>query len=160
MRRYFFILSIIVFNLFPTGRGVSCEVYFSRRDNCRRVICDLIDSAERSIDFAYYILTDVEITKSLELAKKRGVKVRGLVDKSLSNNKSSNKLKDNGIIKTLSKKNGIMHHKFMIIDREIVLTGSYNLTYSAYMKNDENFVLIHNDSIAAEYFQEFIRLNK
>lgn len=46
-----------------------------------------------------------------------------------------------------------MHHKFMIVDREIILTGSYNWTRSAAMYNQEN-VLSTNDKILVNKFSE------
>jgi len=48
-----------------------------------------------------------------------------------------------------------MHHKVMIIDDKIVITGSYNLTRSAETQNDENTLVIHDDGIARIYLAEF-----
>jgi phosphatidylserine/phosphatidylglycerophosphate/cardiolipin synthase-like enzyme len=51
-----------------------------------------------------------------------------------------------------------MHHKVMIIDRSIVITGSYNFSNSAEERNDENVVVIHNAEAAAQYLGEFQRV--
>ena len=48
-----------------------------------------------------------------------------------------------------------MHHKVIIIDRSIVITGSYNFSASAEERNDENVVIIYNADIAAQYMEEF-----
>ncbi len=48
-----------------------------------------------------------------------------------------------------------MHHKVIIIDESIVVTGSYNFSASAEKSNDENTLVIHNSEIAALYLGEF-----
>jgi phosphatidylserine/phosphatidylglycerophosphate/cardiolipin synthase-like enzyme len=53
---------------------------------------------------------------------------------------------------------GLMHHKVIIIDREIVITGSYNFTASAEDRNDENLVIIYNPFIAEWFLAEFERV--
>ena len=50
---------------------------------------------------------------------------------------------------------GLMHHKVIIIDGEVVVTGSYNFTQSADEKNDENLLIIHDPQVAALFEQEF-----
>jgi phosphatidylserine/phosphatidylglycerophosphate/cardiolipin synthase-like enzyme len=51
--------------------------------------------------------------------------------------------------------NGLMHHKVIIIDQKIVITGSYNFTNSAETTNDENVVIIFSPEVAAQYMGEF-----
>lgn len=51
-----------------------------------------------------------------------------------------------------------MHHKFCVIDNEVVITGSYNWTASADKRNNENLLVIHDAKIAQEYSAEFNRL--
>jgi phosphatidylserine/phosphatidylglycerophosphate/cardiolipin synthase-like enzyme len=46
----------------------------------------------------------------------------------------------------------------LIIDRQIVVTGSYNFSVNADTSNDENVIMIDNSQIAAEYLKEFDRL--
>jgi phosphatidylserine/phosphatidylglycerophosphate/cardiolipin synthase-like enzyme len=53
---------------------------------------------------------------------------------------------------------GLMHHKVIIIDRSIVITGSYNFSNSAETSNDENVVIIHSAETAAEFMSEFQRV--
>ena len=48
-----------------------------------------------------------------------------------------------------------MHHKVMIIDGEIVITGSYNFSRSAETRNDENMIFIYNREIAELFLDEF-----
>ena len=53
---------------------------------------------------------------------------------------------------------GLMHHKVIIIDRSIVITGSYNFSASAEEVNDENLIVIFSPDIAAQYLAEFMRI--
>ncbi|MEM2351669.1 MAG: phospholipase D-like domain-containing protein [Thermoproteota archaeon] len=48
-----------------------------------------------------------------------------------------------------------MHNKVMIVDSEIVVTGSYNWSESAEERNDENIIIIKSGRIAEEYERIF-----
>jgi len=48
-----------------------------------------------------------------------------------------------------------MHHKVFIIDRAIVVTGSFNFSGSAANDNDENILILYNPDIASAYLAEF-----
>jgi phosphatidylserine/phosphatidylglycerophosphate/cardiolipin synthase-like enzyme len=50
-----------------------------------------------------------------------------------------------------------MHHKVIIIDGKIVITGSDNFSASAEDHNDENVVMIDNPEVASRYLAEFQR---
>jgi phosphatidylserine/phosphatidylglycerophosphate/cardiolipin synthase-like enzyme len=51
-----------------------------------------------------------------------------------------------------------MHHKFMVIDGEIVVTGSYNWSAAAEERNDENLVVIRDRGVAEAFEREFERI--
>ena len=51
-----------------------------------------------------------------------------------------------------------MHNKFAIIDKTIVLTGSYNWTASASERNDENLLCIDDEEIVTRYQDYFTTL--
>lgn len=61
--------------------------------------------------------------------------------------------------KPFDSKSGMMHHKFCIIDTEVLITGSFNWTYSAANRNKENILIIKNNTILInEYNAEFEQL--
>ena len=67
-------------------------------------------------------------------------------------------IKTGGNLYIASSELGLLHHKFCIIDGEIVITGSYNWTYYAETRNMEN-ILITDDSRTVSLFkQEYNRL--
>lgn len=51
-----------------------------------------------------------------------------------------------------------MHHKVLIIDGQVVVTGSYNISRSAEERNDEAIIVVHNTYIAQQFIQEFERV--
>lgn len=54
----------------------------------------------------------------------------------------------------------IMHHKFVIIDDEAIITGSYNWTIKARRLNRENVIEVCDPTIVQEYSKEFENLLK
>lgn len=48
-----------------------------------------------------------------------------------------------------------LHHKYAVIDGQVVITGSHNWSATANHDNDENTLFIHNARIANQYEQEF-----
>jgi phosphatidylserine/phosphatidylglycerophosphate/cardiolipin synthase-like enzyme len=51
-----------------------------------------------------------------------------------------------------------MHHKVMIIDERILVTGSYNFSANAEDRNDENTLIIYSPEVASIYVEEFERV--
>lgn len=67
-------------------------------------------------------------------------------------------IKAGGIMRIAKVENGFMHHKFCVIDSDIVITGSYNWTYSAETKNIENIVMTDNKVVVTQFRNEFKKL--
>ena len=146
------------------------EVYFSLSDNPQKAIIKNINQAETYINLAMYTFTDKEIALSLANAQKRGVpvcvrtrtgrKLRVYLDRSQieSTYSISRFLVQKGIKVRISSNNYIMHHKFAIIDNRLLLTGSYNWTFAANNKNDENLMVIDEPEIITRYQNQFEKL--
>ena len=54
----------------------------------------------------------------------------------------------------------IAHNKVMIIDSNIVATGSYNYTYRAQEKNAENILIIKDAGVAKHYIANWYARDK
>ncbi|NCO23952.1 MAG: hypothetical protein GW897_02405, partial [bacterium] len=63
-----------------------------------------------------------------------------------------------GIKVRISTNNYIMHHKFAIIDNRLLLTGSYNWTFAANNKNEENLMIIDDPEIIEIFQHQFVNL--
>ncbi len=107
-----------------------------------------------------YIFTDREIALSLVKAQERDVKVRLYLDKDQVDYQYSQSrfLVQKGIKTRISSNKYIMHNKFAIIDNRILLTGSYNWTFSANNRNDENLMVIDDPEIIEIFQNQFINL--
>ena len=136
------------------------EVYFSLYDNPQKEIIKNINQAEAFINIAMYIFTDREIAIPLVKAHERGVKVRLYLDKEQVDYKYSQSrfLVQKGIKTRISTNNYIMHHKFAIIDNRLLLTGSYNWTFSANNRNDENLMVIDDPELIEIFQNQFVNL--
>jgi len=137
------------------------ENYFCPED-CRlgvKEVIKLLGKANESVYFMTYSFTDKEIADALILAKNRGIDVSGVFEKSQESKYSQyQRLKGAGCKVRFDNKVGLMHHKVFIIDRRIVITGSWNPTASGTEKNDENILIIHDAKVARQYLSEFYRL--
>lgn len=68
---------------------------------------------------------------------------------------------DKGGVLFLPNDKKLMHHKFLIIDSKVVMTGSYNFTFGAENSNKENVILIDNNQLVVDSFMfEFETLIK
>ena len=106
---------------------------------------------------ASFSFTHEELADELVKADIKGLDVSVLVENRQRNviNSQYERLKDFGLnIKVDGNKN-TMHHKFIVIDDEIVITGSPNFSWSGFNKNDENMLIIYDKELALEYRGEF-----
>ena len=154
------LLTVIFISQFSLFSLAKTEVYFSLYDNPQKEIIKNINQAEAFINIAMYIFTDREIALPLTKAHERGVKVRLYLDKEQVEYQYSQSrfLVQKGIKTRISSNNYIMHHKFAIIDNRILLTGSYNWTFSANNRNDENLMIIDDLEIIEIFQNQFINL--
>ena len=132
------------------------EVLFCPEDGCSSRLIELIDGAKESIRLAIYTLTHDEIAEALIRAHERGIDVKIVMEREKVDRYSEyGRLKSAGIDVRLDSNPYLMHNKFMVIDSEVVATGSYNYTYSADRRNDENILILRSKEIAAAYEDEF-----
>ncbi len=130
---------------------------FTPPSGCGAVIANQISKAQESIYVQAYGFTSGEIAKALINAHNRGVKVRVLLDKSNIGAKYSkmSDLREAGIEVDIDSVSGIAHNKIIIIDKQKVITGSFNFTTSADIRNTENVIIVNNSEIAKKYIQNW-----
>lgn len=136
------------------------NVFFSPEDNIERIIRKRIRKARESVHFMMFSFTSDVLGEEIIRSFQRGVKVYGIFERDGSGSRYSEyvKMKLEGIPVRFDGNKGKMHHKVLILDKKVVITGSYNFTSNANRVNDENILIIDNSSIAAEYLKEFYRL--
>jgi phosphatidylserine/phosphatidylglycerophosphate/cardiolipin synthase-like enzyme len=137
--------------------------------------------AAKSTDMALFVFSEPKISDILELRAQRGIEIRALIEPQFAYRDYSSALDMWGFISSQDCKTedghawakplttvgvptlatgDLLHHKFAVIDRNMVVTGSHNWSNAANRSNDETLVVIQNNLVAAHYQREFDRLYK
>ncbi|MEA1979084.1 MAG: phospholipase D-like domain-containing protein [Chloroflexota bacterium] len=140
--------------------GTEVEVYFSPDDHVLQRLLSLLTAAEESIEFLAFSFTSDPLAEALIARGADGVRVRGVMERDQVNNSGGEfgNLVLAGLDLRLDANQNKMHHKVILIDGEIVVTGSYNFSRNAEEKNDENVLIFHSVEIAQQYLLEFERI--
>ncbi len=145
--------------------GHTVEVYFSPSDNTDAHIGTSILSANKDLYVGVYDMTRTGDASDIVARKTSGVYTLATVDQYTPTTSSAvNSLLSSGLGSNYIVYSGsyLYHNKMMIVDPSDtcsdpqVLTGSHNWTSSAQNYNDENILIIHNDTLANIYYQSYI----
>jgi phosphatidylserine/phosphatidylglycerophosphate/cardiolipin synthase-like enzyme len=147
-------------------------------DDLETVIADFIDAAEKRLDIAVQELESLQIAEALIEARKRKVLVKLVIEQDylkaarakeepwapLGKNEL-NRAIFNAILRTnidvkTDYNTAIFHQKFIIRDRQSVLTGSTNFTPTGTHKNLNHVVIIHDPVVAKVYSREFREIQR
>ena len=137
----------------PPGNEM-LEVAFSPDAGAEHLVIKIIDGAQRKLRVAAYSFTSKPIAQALLRAKKRGVDVQVVVDKSQKGERytSATFLANSGIPVYVDSQHAIMHNKYIIADDTHTELGSFNYTDAAAHKNGENALVVWNNaSLASKY---------
>lgn len=135
--------------------SISNDVSFSEIQN---KILNALDNAKVSIIVAMAWFTNTILMEKLLQKQKKGIDVELIIYDDGVNAKSGVDLSGVKYKKIRGTRGGLMHNKFCVIDNQVVISGSYNWSLNAEIKNDENIILAYNPDIASEYSVEFKRL--
>lgn len=114
-----------------------------------------IDQARLSVDVAIYDLNLWSLRDALISAHGRGVDVRLVTDSDNMDEQEVQELKGAGIEVLGDRREGLMHDKFVIIDRSEVWTGSMNFTTGGGYLDNNNLVRLRSSKLAEDYTHEF-----
>jgi phosphatidylserine/phosphatidylglycerophosphate/cardiolipin synthase-like enzyme len=138
--------------------GSLIEAYFSPEDGTLAHILSTVNAATESIYFLAYSFTSDDLRQALISCAQSGITVAGVFDHDqylFNTGTEYENLLNAGVDVHLDGNPRLMHHKVIIIDGQVVITGSYNFSNNAEHNNDENTLIIHNQDIAALYLAEF-----
>ena len=129
------------------------EVYFSPEGGCTDAVVREIRAARSTILVQAYPFTSTPIAKALVEARQRGVRINVILDKSQRTEKYSEAdfLVHMGIPTQIDEQHAIAHNKIIVIDRQVVITGSFNFTTAAEQHNAENLLVIRDPALAERY---------
>lgn len=144
------------------------------------LIAKALSNSKRSVDLALFVFSDQTIANTLEQQNRQNVQIRAVIEPDFIYRPYSEALDMMGVslsnkcmieannhpwlhpITTIGVpqllKGDLLHHKFAVIDKSAVITGSHNWSESANSSNDETLLVIHSPTVAAHYQQEFERL--
>ncbi|MGM3306082.1 DUF655 domain-containing protein [Anabaena sp. WFMT] len=144
------------------------------------LIAKTLETATKSVDMALFVFSDQKLANILEKRHAENVEIRALIEPQfayrpysealdmmglslsdnckyeLNNRPWKNYISTVGV--TILAKGDLLHHKFSLIDKKTVITGSHNWSEAANNGNDETLVVIENPTVAEHYQREFNRL--
>jgi phosphatidylserine/phosphatidylglycerophosphate/cardiolipin synthase-like enzyme len=131
----------------------SMEVYFSPNGGCTDAVVKNLNAAKISVLVQAYWFTSPPIAKALAQAHKRGVKVEVILDRSRTelNDTQAAFFIEEGVPTLIDDKHTTAHSKVIIIDGQIVVTGSFNFTEEAEEENAENLLVVCDKALADKY---------
>lgn len=143
----------------------SVQVLFTPWDDAEGAIVRTLGEARHSVHVQAYLLTSRSIARALLQARQRGVRVEVLADREMlqkGDNSQLPALAAAGIPVWLETRYASAHNKILLIDAEdergVVITGSYNFSWSAQARNAENLLILSgNPALARRYLDNWKR---
>lgn len=119
--------------------------------------------ANKTLDICIYAFTQANLASSVILLHQKGVVVRVIADVAFDREATGSqldKLSQLGIEVKCNKNDpgAMMHNKFVIVDRRLTLSGSFNWTNKAILCNDENIAVSSSPTLADQYATYFDKL--
>lgn len=147
--------------LLASQAGARPEALFPPQDSVQKRLVAAIDHCTRSVDVAMYELSAAPLVRALQHAGERGVTVRILLDANTLREHPHVRISGQNArvslrtLKGRTRRRGIMHNKFAILDGALVATGSYNWTQGAEYANYENALLEDDPDVVGAYIRQF-----
>jgi phosphatidylserine/phosphatidylglycerophosphate/cardiolipin synthase-like enzyme len=142
------------------GSG-TIEALFAPEDGVASRVIREIRAARRSIHFLAFSFTSGEIAAAMMDRLPDGLALFGVLEDAQARSNSGAQfgaLEAAGATVYLDANPRNMHHKVIVLDGSVVITGSYNFTGSAENKNDEDLLIIRSPELAAAFEAEFRRV--
>lgn len=138
-------------NLVAEESSKPIEAYFCPKDNCGKILESEIWNANFSAYCAFYDLDLRNVIDALS-KKSRSADVKIIID----NTNNDGQIKGSSV--RFDDNNQLMHNKFCVIDKRIIITGSFNPTDNDNNYNNNNIIIIYSKILAENYEDEFEEL--
>jgi phosphatidylserine/phosphatidylglycerophosphate/cardiolipin synthase-like enzyme len=137
----------------PRQPAPQIDVFFSPKGGCMDAILREIKAAKSTVLVQAYWFTSSQIAKGLAEAHKRGVKVEVILDLSRAeiDNGQADYLVEHGVPTAIDDKHVTAHNKVIIIDGQVVITGSFNFTEQSETGNAENLLVVRDKGVAEKF---------
>ena len=132
-------------------------------ENIRNLIIDNIRASKTEIKIAVAWFTQRQLYDAVLDALERGVKVSLIMMKDFINCgiyglPLQSFVDKGGLLHFVTSRGWTMHNKFCLFDNCMVISGSYNWTYSAETRNAENVIATDDDDVCSRFDDYFNRL--
>lgn len=136
------------------------ETCFAPEDHCADHLIVLIRQAQKNIRFMAFSFTHAGIGQAVIDRAKAGVSVQGVFETRGSETASSQlaRMKRQKLDVWQDGNPYTLHHKVFIIDDKTVVLGSFNFSDNADQSNDENMLVIQDNTLASQFLAEFNRV--
>ena len=146
-----------------TIEGTRIDTFFSPDDGVLAALVPVLESARQSIYFLAYSFTSNQLGEIIRQKAEADVTVAGVMDdEQVKSNQGTeyDPFRQADLDVRIDGIDGLMHHKVLIIDGQIVVLGSYNFSQSAEERNDETLLIIYDPVIAEQFLFEFQRVHE
>lgn len=133
------------------------KAYFS---GIKDLLIEKINQSTTSIMIAVAWFTQRDLFNAIINALERNVSVSLIIIDDIINRNEygldfSIYLKEGGKLCLANSKKILMHNKFCLFDNKIIITGSYNWTYAAEIRNEENIIISDDQEVCNEFETHF-----
>ncbi|MEX2375318.1 MAG: phospholipase D family protein [Dehalococcoidia bacterium] len=145
----------------PTASESGIDLHFSPNGGAAEAVIHEIRQAHESILVAAYAFTSAPIAEALLRARDRGVEVVVIMDRLQRTNQysSSTFFVNQGIPVYIAVGPASYHHKVMLIDDGVIITGSMNFTKAGDERNAENLLIIRDKPELMKAYTERIEVD-
>lgn len=159
--------------LFFPDKDIACKDYFVGEDGCYNPKCRFthkpnslsrlygyLAGAVESVDVCVFVICCQDLADILVQLHRKDIKVRIICDDEQVDITGSQiwPLRKEGISVRTDHSSYLMHHKFIVIDNQLLITGSFNWTRQAISGNQENLLILNHRETVRKYLTEFERL--
>ncbi len=145
-------------NPIVTLDSVRVENYFAPTDDVMDKLVSYVHNADQSVHFMIFTFTSRDLSDELIARWKTGLDIQGVIESRGASQGVLASLYCAGLPVRTDGNPYTMHHKVLIIDSKIVVTGSFNFTRAADTINDDNVLIIHSPAAAIMFEREYQRI--
>ena len=121
------------------------------------ILVSTIDRAQVSLDACVYGFSKRNVIDAVVRAHYRGVRVRVVGDARHFSygERGYRAMQEHRIPMQVGNQFHIMHNKFFVVDDRFTFVGTGNITTTGFSKNDNNWMMIDSQQVAADFSEEF-----
>lgn len=136
--------------------GEAVDTYFMPSDDALTPVQNLISQAKQSVYITVMSFTQPDLGEQLVTAVKQGVDVRVVTE-----SRVSTQIEPWVCAGVPFRKDGnpyTLNHGVIVIDGEMVISGSFNLSSNSFENNNEDLLIVHDPQMAQLFTEEFERV--